>query len=308
MKHLVLTNAHFIYWHLQFDEWIKTIGYGNGKETAYASNIKEFLHFLETNNICSVKDVNQHHIGQYYLYISNRPKLRTKGILSASSINHQMLALRLFFDYLLDCKEIDYSPARIPKFRLSGHNPRNIVTVDEIKLIYKKAKTLQNKAIISCAYGCGLRRNEIVNLNVSDIDLKNKTLLVRVAKGGKTRLIPLSDIVAKHFKKYLKFHQNNFEQTNFKQLPCFISSNGSRMRGSKINQTLKTIILNTNNHELIGKNITLHCLRHSIAVHLINNGAAITFVQTYLGHSSVDTTNLYAIRRKRKSAILRAFR
>ncbi len=114
--------------------------------------------------------------------------------------------------------------------------------------------------------------------------------------------------MAKHFKKYLKYHQNNFEQNNFKQLPCFISSNGSRMRGSKINQSLKTIILSTNNHELISKNITLHCLRHSIAVHLINNGAAITFVQTYLGHSSIDTTNLYTTRRKRKSAILRAFR
>lgn len=96
MKHLVLTNAHFIYWHLQFDEWIKTIGYGNGKETAYASNIKEFLLFLETNNICSVKDVNQHHIGQYFQYISNRPKIRTKGILSASSITIKCLPCAYF--------------------------------------------------------------------------------------------------------------------------------------------------------------------------------------------------------------------
>lgn len=308
MKHLVLTNANFVYWHLQFDEFIKTIGYGNGKATNYESNIKEFLHFLETNNIGSIQEVNQNHISQYYQYLSNRPKLRTTGILSASSINHQLLALRLFFDYLLDCKEIAYSPARIPKFRISGYTPRNIVTVDEIKLIYKKAKTFKNKAIISCAYGCGLRRNEIVNLNISDIDLKNKTLLVRVAKGGKTRLIPLSDKVVLHFKKYLKFHKNNYEQTNFQQLPFFINKNGSRMQGSKLNQRLKTIITTTNNNELICKNITLHCLRHSIAVHLINNGAAITFVQTYLGHSSIDTTNLYAIKRKRKSAILRAFR
>jgi site-specific recombinase XerD len=308
MKHLVLNNASFVYWHLQFDEFIKTIGYGNGRDTNYESNIKEFLHFLETKNISSIKDVNQHHIGQYYQYISNRPKLRTKGILSASSINHQILALRLFFDYLLDCKEIEYSPARIPKFRISGYNPRNIVTVDEIKLIYKKAKTAQNRAIISCAYGCGLRRNEIANLNVSDIDLKNNTLLVRVAKGGKTRLIPLSDKVVLHFKKYLKFHKNNYEQTNYQQLPFFINKNRSRMQGSKINQRLKSIISNTNNDELMSKNITLHCLRHSIAVHLINNGAAITFVQTYLGHSSIDTTNLYAIKRKRKSSILNAFR
>lgn len=58
----------------------------------------------------------------------------------------------------------------------------------------------------------------------------------------------------------------------------------------------------------MSKNITLHCLRHSIAVHLINNGASISFVQTYLGHSSIDTTNLYAIKRKRKSAVLNAFR
>lgn len=308
MKHLVLTNANFVYWHLQFDEFIKTIGYGNGRDTNYESNIKEFLYFLETKNIGSVQEVTQIQIGQYYQHIINRPKLRTKGILSASSINHQLLALRLFFDFLLDCNEIEYSPARIPKFRISGYNPRNIVTIDEIKLIYKKAKTFQNKAIISCAYGCGLRRNEIANLNVSDIDLKNNTLLVRVAKGGKTRLIPISDKVIFHFKKYLKFHKNNYEQTNYQQLPFFINKNGNRMPGSILNQRLKTIISKTNNDELMSKNITLHCLRHSIAVHLINNGADITFVQTYLGHSSIDTTNLYAIKRKRKSAVLNAFR
>ena len=73
MKHLVLTNANFVYWHLQFDEFIKTIGYGNGRDTNYESNIKEFLHFLETKNIDSIQEVTQIHIGQYYQYLSNRP-------------------------------------------------------------------------------------------------------------------------------------------------------------------------------------------------------------------------------------------
>ena len=80
------------------------------------------------------------------------------------------------------------------------------------------------------------------------------------------------------------------------------------MTGDVLNTRVKRIIRKTANKELHDKNITLHCLRHSIAVHLMDNGASIEFVQGYLGHSDIDTTHLYAIRRKRKSSILRAFR
>lgn len=168
MKHLILKNAKFEYWHNEFNDFIKTIGYGNGKVTTYPSNIREFLHFLEQKEINKFQGISHLQILEYYQYICNRPNNRREGLLSPTSITHQLQALRLFFDYLMDCKEIECSPARIPKFRITGFTPRNIVTVEEIKQIFRKSKTLQNKAILCCTYGCGLRRSEIVNLNTAD--------------------------------------------------------------------------------------------------------------------------------------------
>lgn len=220
MKHLILHNKNFEYWHKEFEDFIKTIGYGNGKNTMYASNVREFLHFLESKHIKSFKDVISTTINEYHQYICMRPNNRKVGLLSPATISHQMFALRLFFDYLLDCKAIEYSPARIPKFRITGFTPRQIVTLDEIKQIYKKAKTIQDKAILSCAYGCGLRRNEIHKLNIGDINLKKQTLLVRVAKGGKSRVIPLSDNTGLYLKKYLSHHKKQY--TNLDAIFCVV--------------------------------------------------------------------------------------
>lgn len=308
MKHLILKNAKFIYWHIEFYDMIKTVGYSNGRETSYPSNVREFLHFLEKKEIIQFQDVNNLTILEYYQYICNRPNNCRPGLLSQSSIGHQLQALRLFFDYLLDCKEIEYSPTRIPKFRIQGFNPRNIVTVEEIKQIFRKCKTLENKSILCCAYGCGLRRNEIYRLNTADINFHNQTILVRVAKGGKSRVIPLSDKVKKYLKCYLSHRRADIGSIENSHTPLFINKSGFRLSGARMNDRLKEIIKGTSNLELIEKKITLHCLRHSIAVHLMDNGASIEFVQTFLGHSDIDTTNLYAIRRKRKSSIVRAFR
>jgi integrase/recombinase XerD len=308
MKHLTLKNTNYQYWYTEFGDFIKTIGYGNGKNTMYATNVREFLHFLENKHIHSFNDVVPTTINEYHQYICLRPNTKKEGLLSPSTISQQMLALRLFFDYLLDCKVIEYSPARIPKFRIAGFTPRQIVSINEIKQIFKKAKTLQEKAILSCAYGCGLRRNEIHHLNTGDINLKQQTLLVRVAKGGKSRTIPLSNKMSSHLSKYLKYHRNHFALNDKETSALFIGKNGNRMTGDLLNRRVKRIICKTDNKELQNKNITLHCLRHSIAVHLMDNGASIEFVQSYLGHSDIDTTHLYAIRRKRKSSILSAFR
>ena len=91
--------------------------------------------------------------------------------------------------------------------------------------------------------------------------------------------------------------QNRFEN-------AFILNNqGKRMLGSYANNLLKKIIVRTNNTDLLKKKISLHSLRHSIAVHLIENGASIEFVKDFLGHSDIDTTQLYARRRKRKTLL-----
>ena len=220
-------------------------------------------------------------------------------------IRHHLFSMRLFFDYLLETGEIQSSPARLPKFQIGKANERNICTVEEILQLYAACETKRDKALLSIAYGCGLRRTEIQNLNTTDVLLHKGMLIVREGKGNKSRTVPLSNNVIKDLKEYLIYERAKyFLQNNFEDTPAFfINNTGTRMLGDKLNGRLKELILKTNNAKLIRKEITLHCLRHSIATHLIDKGASIEFVQQLLGHAEIDTAHLYSKRRKQQLKI-----
>jgi site-specific recombinase XerD len=88
---------------------------------------------------------------------------------------------------------------------------------------------------------------------------------------------------------------------------AFFVKKGKRMTGQALNLRFKTLLSRTNDAELILKDLTLHCLRHSIATHLLDKGANIEFVQTFLGHSDINASHIYARKRKQQTAILKAF-
>jgi site-specific recombinase XerD len=194
---------------------------------------------------------------------------------------------------------LDCVPLIVPGIRSLKYKRRNIATTEEIRALFTSSPNLRTKALIACAYGCGLRRAELVRLNQSDINFTSQVLLVRIAKGEKSREVPISDEM--YNRTWRSSHSNSTKPTS----SFLISDKGTRLSGVVMNQMLKSVIYRTNIDELKKKNLTLHCLRHSIATHLIDNGAGVEFVQQFLGHSDIDTTNLYAINRKRHSSILK---
>ncbi len=307
MKHLILKTLEYEFIFKDFDEALKTIGYNGGKETYYASNVREFLNFLEQKEIYSLALVNSKILNTYYQYLCNRKNTRRGGVLSPITIRHQMTSLKLLFDHLVRTKYLESSPVIIVGIRPLAYKRKNIATTDEIRAMFNACSNLRAKALLACAYGCGLRRGEIERLNQSDINYTNQILVVRMAKGGKSREVPLSDemltIIRKYNRTWRCRHYNNT-----KPIDSFLISNkGDRLSGAVMNRILASIIHKTRIKELINKNITLHCLRHSIATHLMDKGAGVEFVQKFLGHSDIDTTNLYAIKRKRQSSILKKF-
>jgi site-specific recombinase XerD len=305
MQHLPLYNECFEQLYKEFDLMIKTKNYSRGKNTMYQSCVREFLFFTENRGITTVKEINAAVIISYYEYLRERPNQRKEGGLSESMIRHHLFSLRLFFDYLLDTDQITSSPARLPKFQIGLYKQRNIVTVEEVQLIYNACENKRDRALIAIAYGCGLRRTEIEKLNTNDVLLHKGCLMVRDGKGGKSRTIPLSDSVLKELKEYLIYERHSYFKENNRDATWafFINNTGIRMKGDKLNSRLKEIIERTHNNELKRKEITLHCLRHSIATHLIDNGANIEFVQQLLGHSEIDTAHLYSKRRKVRANI-----
>ncbi len=309
MKHLPLHNPVFEALYKDFESLIRTKGYSRGQNTMYPSCVREFLFFIENKGITTIQQVEATEIIAYHEYISTRPNQRREGGLSDSMIKSHLFSLRLFFDYLLDNGELDSSPARLPKFTVKRHKERNILTVEEIKQLYAACENQRDKAMISVAYGCGLRRSEIQKLDTGDIHLHKGILIIRDSKNHKNRTIPASDNVLKNLKDYIIYERPKYLQHSKQYEPAFfVNERGEHWSGARMNDRLHELIERTQNPEIQRKEITLHCLRHSIATHLIDNGATIEFVQQFLGHSHIDTAHIYAKKRKQRMAILSQIR
>ena len=176
--------------------------------------------------------------------------------------------------------------------------PFDILTQDEIKTLRnsienayqrfyfaeKQPRQYELKLIFALFYGCGLRRSEGWNLKIQDIDFNKKTIFVRQGKGSKDRIVPMSEGVYKEVQDYVYNFRHRLK-LNHNRL--FISKDGNLLLRLK---HLKKICGDEN---IKAKRITLHTLRHSIATHLLQNGMTIENIALFLGHSDLDTTQIY---------------
>ena len=300
MSKVELQSPQFRVLQYEFDKRIIAENYSTRGAGAYQTCVKEFLWWMELHGTTKIIRVESSTMIDYYEYITTRPNKLREGVLSESMINQHLFSLRLFFDYLLETKQVE-SVVLIPKFSHGNAKERNIASQEEITLLYKHCKTKLEKAILGLAYGCGLRRSEMEDLNTNDLNYSNGILVVREGKNRKRRDVPMSDSVIKDLKDYLIHERPLYlKEHNQLELAFLVNNKGKRLKGDHANDILKEIIARTKNNELIKKEITLHCLRHSIAGHLLDNGADIEFIRDFLGHSEIDTSSIYARKNKQR--------
>ncbi|TPG29651.1 tyrosine-type recombinase/integrase [Flavobacterium pectinovorum] len=287
----------------EFDSYVKVKNYKQGKGTMYQNAVSEFLIWLEASGITAIKTVTSKESVSYFEYLIKRPKHRGNGTLAGKTIKFHLFALGLFVLNLLENRHIE-NAYYIPSYSGENGKARNALSVDEIKNIYQHCVSDLQRALLSVAYGCGLRRSEITALNVRDIELSKGILIVRNGKGSKRREVPMSNMVVEYLRKYIT--EERYHKVISKDLiqdALFIHDNGKPMNGEYLNNTLKKMIEQTNDYQLIQKEITLHCLRHSIANHLMEKNAGIDFIRGFLGHSGINTTYIYAVKNKRRKPV-----
>jgi integrase/recombinase XerD len=288
----------------EFDSYVKVKNYKQGKGTMYQNTVREFLIWLEESGITKIKAVTGKETVSYLEYLSTRPNQKRGGTLSGKTIKFNLFALGLFMLNLLETKQIE-NGFYIPSYSDDNGKPRNVLTVDEIKTLYQHSESDLQRALLSVAYGCGLRRSEIEALDVRDVQFSSRMLIVRDGKGSKRREVPMSNMVVEHLKKYVieQRYQKLVGKSQIEEA-FFIYDNSKRMAGEYLNNEIKKIIEQTGKYELIKKDITLHCLRHSIAHHLSENNAGFDFIRRFLGHADINTTYIYAIKNKKRQQVL----
>jgi len=300
-SNIVVVNADYRKIAQTFYQYQKRLGYVPNSYQARFNYLNEFLSWLECKGNTDLTSVTAQEINQYYQYISDRPSKKDGGALSPKTTHSHMRILRDFFEMLLQEQQIKINPTSILKFPYPKEttNERNVVTQEEIKQLYEVTQTAQEKAILSLAYGCGLRASELQNCNIEDIKLREKILIVPKGKGNKRRVIPMSNGVVKDLSNYYYNEREaltqgrDYKRNSSNQNAFMLHSRGGRMMDDTYNKHLKALIERTESDTIKEKQITIHCLRHSIATHLLEQGIAVEQVRIFLGHSQLETTQIY---------------
>lgn len=250
---------------------------------SYKRDLKKFMKYIAKNNI-KVEDVTKQNIDEYI------ESMKQAGFKPASA-TRTLATLRSFYTYLLKKGKISKDPTiNVESPKLEKKLPV-VLTPSEIeKLLAQPVTTelkgLRDKAMLEFAYATGMRATEIVNLNVEDVDLVNSFVICDEG-GGSKRIIPLGKMANKAISNYLEEARTYLDKKESNAL--FLNLTGGRLTRQGLWKIIKTY---TEAAE-IDKDITPHVLRHSFALHLIENGADIKAIQTMMGHSDISSTKIY---------------
>jgi len=249
---------------------------------AYQNDLNEFMQFISSLNISDIKDINKEIIRQFICYLSERK-------LDVKSIRRKISSIRSFFNFLIKQGIYTQNPFRgliLPKIKKTI--PSFLDAEPLLNYLNENSdndfESIRNKLIIDILYQTGIRRSELVNLKISDIDLKNLNLKV-LGKRNKERIIPFSLKLADNLNRYFSV----LYDMNIKSEYLLVDKNGKQLSSFQVYYIVKKELSKITTQEKKHP----HLLRHTFATHLLNNGADINAVKELLGHSNLKATEIY---------------
>lgn len=264
-------------------------------QTKYLS-LQEFFHWISQQGKHQLEAITHTDIDEFYNYLQTRISQKTGDLLQEKAVYSIMRSVQQYFGYAQAMHKVTHNPTS----HLQLHSPQETVnrylfSEQEIQSLLSVCETLQEEAFLHIAYGCGLRVSELSNLNIKDVQLLENRIIVEKGKNSKRRIIPITAKIKTVVDSFIS-SEYDFSSTDIR-LPLFLNSKRNRMQEWTFNSLLKQLILRTNfGRQLSQKTllkIGVHSLRHSIATHLLARGMALDQIQTFLGHSHIETTERY---------------
>ena len=251
---------------------------------SYMRDIRQFSDWIEQEG-CAVLEVTQLNISDYLAHLQQEGR-------SASTVSRSLASLKNFYAYLVSTGFLSETPvtAEIRVDRGEKKLPQILTGAEVEKLLAQPAcvdaKGYRDKAMLEVMYATGIRVTELIDLNVDDVNLDLKT--VKCGTSRNARAIPLYPAALRALTVYLRDVRNAMVPDPAERA-LFVNVNGSRMSRQGFWKILK--FYQTKAH--IDKDITPHTLRHSFAVHLLENGADLDSVKELMGHSDISSTQMY---------------
>ena len=250
---------------------------------SYKRDLNCLSNYCESKSISLWTDLKQTDIRSYMAS-------RHRQGLSSTSLQRELSAIRSFFNFLLKNQLTDNNPGQYIKAPKNTRKLPKTLDVDQIKSLLEAGANstieIRDLAMFELFYSSGIRLSELAQLNLTDIDLTDKSLMVRSGKGGKSRMLPIGSKAVAAINTWLEHRIKSITST---ETALFISTRGTRLGQRSIELRLKQWCKKKG----IAENIHPHMLRHSFATHLLESSQDLRAVQELLGHSNISTTQIY---------------
>jgi len=276
----------------RFYEWMESHHYSPSTLKGKRSYLNGFLAWCEGHKLFQSLGVHLRHLEAYKIDLSQRPG-RQGAFIKPETVYDNLIAVRFFFKWLSSQNVILYNPAEnliLPK--TCKPLPRTLTAYQVEKVLnavdLKTWRGVRDRAVMEVFYSTGIRRSELRRLDVYDIDFAEETLFVNQGKGYKDRLVPIGERALDWVYRYLQeVRPSHVRVPDPGKL--FLSRTGRPIYASNFTAMVKMYLEKAGIHQ-VG---ACHLFRHAMATLMLENGADVRYIQQMLGHSQIQTTQIY---------------
>jgi len=251
---------------------------------AYGVDLGQFVEWAEAGGMEPGK-VRHRDVRRYGAGLSS-------GGAAAATVARKLAAVRGLFDFLVRTERVGQNPADLVSSPKREQKLPRVLSSEQVRSLLERipARTpleLRDRAMLELAYSCGLRCEEIVNLDHDAFDFETEQLRV-LGKGSKERLLPVGEPAQRALRSYLERSRHALD-SDPRQAALFLSKSGRRLSNSDVTRRLALWV----REAALAAGVSPHSLRHSFATHLLEGGADLRTIQELLGHASISTTQVY---------------
>ncbi len=252
---------------------------------SYLRDIRQFGAYLDLHDIADFSEADSSVLSEYIGWLRNSNK-------SVATVSRCIASLKNFYGYLVRLGEVEENPASSLVPDKTVHKLPQILTSKEVELLLEQPETndmkgYRDKAMLELLYATGIRVSELIELEISDVNLAAG--IIKCRSRDKVRVIPLYPAAIRALTEYVEFIRPQMIASPDETV-LFVNISGEKMSRQGFWKLIKTYQAKAK----IEKDITPHTLRHSFAAHLLENGADLRSIQEMLGHADISSTQIYS--------------
>ncbi|WP_426194223.1 site-specific tyrosine recombinase XerC [Massilia sp. DWR3-1-1] len=285
-----------------FVDWLRAMRYSEHTIKTRRIDLGYFVDWCEERGVRTPQEVSRAMLERYRQYVFGYRRQRDGLPLSFNCQGTRLVAVRVFFRWMTRQHHLLFNPAGeldLPK--KETRLPRHVLSVAEVAQIINAVDTgaafglgLRDRAILETLYSTGMRRGELVGLEVGDVDAERGTVLIRLGKGKKDRMVPVGARALAWIARYTGEVRAGLAADD--ETALFLTRHGDQLTGKQLSNIVKKAIDEARLERVLTGgplNSSCHLFRHACATHMLENGADIRFIQALLGHGDLGTTEIY---------------